>query len=66
MTQIFVRVLKQKEKQKLTWNEIAKKAGIALSSWMTGVPTSVPSDDELKKLAPVINTTFDYLKYGKQ
>lgn len=65
MTQEFKRILKRKEAIGLTWDEIALVAGIPVSSWMTGVPTSVPSDDEIKKLAPVLNTTFSYLKHGR-
>ncbi|MBC6720325.1 helix-turn-helix transcriptional regulator [Treponema sp. Marseille-Q4130] len=65
MTQEFKRILKLKESLGLTWNEIAKRAGIPVSSWMTGVPTSTPSDDEMRKLAPVLETTYEYLKNGK-
>jgi len=65
MTQEFKRILKLKEALGLTWNEIAKRAGIPVSSWMTGVPTSTPSDDEMRKLAPVLETTYEYLKNGK-
>ena len=65
MTQEFKRILQRKEAIGLTWDEIALVAGIPVSSWMTGVPTSVPSDDEMEKLAPVLNTTFGYLKHGR-
>lgn len=65
MTQEFKRILKLKESLGLTWNEIAKRAGIPVLSWMTGVPTSTPSDDEMRKLAPVLETTYEYLKNGK-
>lgn len=65
MTQEFKRILRLKESLGLTWNEIAKRAGIPVSSWMTGVPTSTPSDDEMRKLAPVLETTYEYLKNGK-
>jgi|GEM_PF-3133618 len=65
MTQEFKRILKLKEALGLTWNEIAKRAGIPISSWMTGVPTSIPSDDEMRKLAAVLETTYEYLKNGK-
>ena len=65
MTQEFKRILKRKEAIGLTWDEIALVAGIPVSSWMTGVPTSVPSDDEMEKLAPVLNTTYGYLKHGR-
>ena len=65
MTQEFKRILQRKEEIGLTWDEIALVAGIPVSSWMTGVPTSVPSDDEMEKLAPVLNTTYGYLKHGR-
>ena len=65
MTQEFKRILQRKEAIGLTWDEIALVAGIPVSSWMTGVPTSVPSDDEMEKLAPILNTTFGYLKHGR-
>lgn len=49
---------------KKSWNEIAHEAGIKISSWMTGIPTSNPSDEEIRKIAPVLNTTYEWLKYG--
>lgn len=65
MTAVFKRILDKKKESGLTWDEIAKAAGIPLKSWMTGLPTSKPTDEELKKLAPVLNTTYEYLKNGK-
>jgi transcriptional regulator with XRE-family HTH domain len=65
MTKIFKRILKLKKKSGLTWAEIAELAGIPLKSWMTGLPTTEPTDEELKKLAPVFGVTYEYLKYGK-
>lgn len=65
MTKVFKRILEKKKEVGKTWDEIAKEAGIPLSSWMTGLPTVQPSDDELRKLAPVLNTTYEYLKNGK-
>lgn len=64
MESVFSRVIKKKSESKLTWNEIARKAHIGLSSWMCGVPYAKPSDKELRKIAPVLNTTFEYLKFG--
>lgn len=46
------------------WDALAAAAGIHVSSWMTGLPSSNPTDEELKKLAPVLGTTFEWLKYG--
>lgn len=65
MTPVYKRILEKKKESGLTWDEIAKAAEIPLKSWMTGLPTSKPTDAELKKLAPVLNTTYNYLKYGK-
>lgn len=65
MTDLFKRINTKKKEAKLTWDEIAKSAHIRLGTWMTGLPTSAPTDDELRKLAPVLNTTYEYLKEGK-
>lgn len=65
MTDIFMRIIKHKEKSCLSWNELAEKADIAITSWMTGIPTSSPSNEELRRLAPLLGTTYDYLKYGR-
>lgn len=64
MTPIYKRILAKKKETKKTWDVIAKEAGIKLASWMTGLPTSQPTDEELRKLAPVLGTTYEYLKYG--
>lgn len=64
MTPLFKRILEKKKEVKKTWDQIAKEAHIRLGSWMTGLPTSQPTDDELHKIAPVLNTTYEYLKYG--
>lgn len=65
MTLVYKRILEKKKESGLTWDEIVKEAQIPLKSWMTGLPTSKPTDEELHKLAPVLNTTYEYLKYGK-
>jgi transcriptional regulator with XRE-family HTH domain len=65
MTPVYKRILQKKKESGLTWDEIAQKAKIKLGSWMTGLPTSSPTDEELQKIAPVLNTTFEWLKYGK-
>lgn len=65
MKEIFTRIMKKKIESKLSWNEIAHKAGIKVASWMTGLPCGKITDEELEKLAPVLGTTFDYLKWGK-
>ena len=66
MTPLYKRILDKKIESKLTWDEIAKRAGIRVASWMTGIPTSKPSDEDIKKLAPVLNTTYEWLKEGKK
>ncbi len=62
--EIFKRVMERKMLLGYTWDEIACKAGIQVSSWMTGVPYCEPTDEELVKLAPVLKTTYKWLKYG--
>lgn len=64
MSKVYKRVLKKKTEAKLTWDELAAKAGIPVATWMTGVPYAQPTDDDLRAIAPVLNTTFEYLKYG--
>ena len=66
MTVLFKRILEKKKESGLTWDEIAKAAKIRLGSWMTGIPTSSPTDKELKAIAPVLNTTYKWLKYGDE
>lgn len=66
MTKVYKRILKMKKASGLTWDQIADAAGIPVASWMTGLPTSSPTDEELQKIAPVLNTTYEYLKYGKE
>ena len=65
MNDLFKRIQEKKKKAGLSWDQIAARAHIRVSSWMTGLPTSKPTDEELQKLAPVLNTTFEWLKYGK-
>lgn len=64
MTPVYKRIYALKKEKGLSWNQLAKKAGIRVASWMTGLPTSNPSDSDLQKMAPVLDTTYDYLKYG--
>ena len=63
--EVFKRILEKKVKAGLEWDEIAKLAKIRVKSWMCGVSYNSPTDEELQKLAPVLNTTYEYLKYGK-
>ena len=66
MTKVFKRILGAKQKIGKSWDQIAKEAGIPLASWMTGLPTSQPTDKELRKMAPVLDTTYEWLKYGRE
>lgn len=63
-TNIFLRVMEKKHELKKAWDEIVKEANIPLRSWMVGIPYSSPTDKELKALAPGLNTTYEWLKYG--
>lgn len=65
MTDLYMRILQKKKEVGLTWDEITKEAQIRLGSWMTGLPAGKPTDEELHRLAPVLKTTYEYLKYGK-
>ena len=64
MTKLFERILQKKKESGKTWDQIAKKAHIKLASWMTGLPSMTPSDEDLYRMAPVLNTTYEYLKHG--
>jgi transcriptional regulator with XRE-family HTH domain len=66
MTELYKRIAEKKKEAGLTWDQIAKTAHIRLGTWMTGIPTSKPTDEELERMAPVLNTTFEFLKYGKE
>lgn len=63
---VFKRIMQKKIESGLTWDEICKEAEIPLKSWMTGVPVGSPTDKELRAIAPVLNTTYEYLKYGRE
>ena len=65
MTDLYKRILQKKKEAGLTWDEISHQAHVRLGTWMTGLPTSKPTDEEIKRMAPVLNTTYEYLKYGK-
>jgi hypothetical protein len=66
MNNVFKRVMKKKVESGKTWDEIAKEAKIRIGSWMTGIPTSKPTDKELRAIAPVLKTTYEWLKYGDE
>lgn len=62
---VYKRVLQKKIESGKTWDQIAQEANIPVASWMTGVPFAKPSDKELKAIAPVLDTTYEWLKYGR-
>lgn len=66
MTDLYKRIFAKKKAVGITWDHLAKTAHIRLGTWMTGIPTSKPTDEELERMAPVLNTTFEFLKYGKE
>ena len=66
MTELYKRILIKKAEKGLTWNQLAEQAEIPVSTWMTGLPTSSPTDGEIRKIAPVLDTTYEYLKYGRE
>lgn len=63
-TSVYKRINAKRTEAGLTWNELAKRAGIKTSTWMTGLPISHPTDEEVRKIAPVVNSTYAYLRYG--
>lgn len=65
-TNVYKRINTKRKEAGLTWNELAKKAGIKMATWMTGLPISHPTDEEVHKIAavPGMNTTYAYLRYG--
>ncbi len=65
-TNVYKRINAKRKEAGLSWNELAKKAGIKVSTWMTGLPISHPTEEEVHKIAavPEMNTTYAYLRYG--
>lgn len=61
---VYKRINAKRKEAGLSWNQLAKKAGIKTATWMTGLPISHPTDEEVRKIAPVLNTTYEYLRYG--
>lgn len=52
--------------KKMTWNELCAEAHVPMGSWCFGVPYDQPSDDELRRIAPVLDTTYEWLRYGQK
>lgn len=61
---VYKRINAKRKEAGLSWNQLAKKAGIKTATWMTGLPISHPTEEEVRKIAPVLNTTYEYLRYG--
>lgn len=61
MNKIVLNISRIKTARKLTWQELAIKAGIKMRSWMAGGRDS-PSEDELIKIAKALDVTVDELK----
>ena len=61
---VYKRINEKRKEVGLTWNQLASKAGIKVSTWMTGLPIGHPTEEEVHKIAPVVNSTYAYLRYG--
>lgn len=63
---VYKRINTRRKDVGLTWNQLAKKAGIKVGTWMTGLPISHPTEEEVRKIAsvPEMCTTYVYLRYG--
>ena len=67
-TNVYRRINEKRQEAGLTWNQLAALAGIKKKSWMTGLPTSHPTETEVHKIAdvPQMNTTYEDLRYGTE
>lgn len=65
-TNVYKRINAKRKGAGLSWNQLAEKAGIKMATWMTGLPISHPTEEEVHKIAnvPEMNTTYAYLRYG--
>ena len=61
---VYKRINQKRKEAKLTWNQLASKAGIKMRTWMTGLAIDHPTEEEVRKIAPVVNSTYVYLRYG--
>lgn len=59
------RIIDAKKKTGKGWDQIAEEAGIPVASWMTGAPYTQPTEEEVCKIAPVLNTTVEELTGGR-
>lgn len=63
---VYKRINAKRKEAGLSWNQLAKQAGIKVATWMTGLAISHPSEDDVRKIAPVLNTTYEYLRFGTE
>ena len=63
---VYKRINAKRKEAGLSWNQLAKQAGIKVSSWMTGLPYCHPSEEDVRKIAPVVNTIYEYLRFGTE
>lgn len=63
---VYKRINAKRKEAGLSWNELAALAGIKVKTWMTGLPISHPTEEEVHKIAdvPQMNTTYNYLRFG--
>lgn len=64
MNDICKRILQKKTENKMTWDELCKKAKIGLASWMCGMD-GTPTESEIKKIAKVLGTSARWIKNEK-
>lgn len=63
-TNVYKRINEKRKEKNLSWNELAKEAGIKVKTWMTGLVISHPTEDEVRAIAPVVDSTYTWLRYG--
>lgn len=70
--EFYNRVLKkgqEKYNKKLPWNNLAKDAGLSLSSWMSDAGSckrNPPTEEEVRKIADALGTSYEWLLYGEE
>lgn len=60
---------REKYKCKLPWSNIAKDAGLKLGSWMVDAGNcnrKPPKEDEIRKIADVLDVSYEWLIYGEE
>lgn len=59
---------REKYNKKLPWSSIAKDAGLKLGSWMVDAGScnrKPPKEEEIRKIADVLDTSYEWLLYGE-